>query len=329
MLAILRYRRIAYRLLYGGAADTAGLPKPAVDLLPTFYLPGADGELEAVTDSTPLIRRFERDFCGRNVLPPNPVMRFIDAVIEDYADEWLTKAMFHYRWHYAADIEKAGNILPLQFAGICTPEPKLQGAKAHFSQRQIGRLTVVGSNPTTAPLIEAAYARLLDVMDAHLRCHPFLMGARPGASDFAVYGQLTQLALFDPTSMIVTLARSPRVYAWTGLLDDLSGLEPSEQDWTTPDRIPATLAALLSEVGRTYVPLLLANARALLAGDKHIDTVIDGQRCELQTVTYQGKCLRWLREEFASLGSNDQEVATELLQRTGCASLIFEPLAFG
>ena len=40
----------------------------------------------------------------------------------------------------------------------------------------------------------------------HLRQHRFLMGARPGASDFAVYGQLTQLAHFDPTPMALAVS---------------------------------------------------------------------------------------------------------------------------
>ena len=97
MLAYLRYRHIRYELLLGDQATNAGLPDPKVNLLPTFYLPNEDGEIEAVVDSTPLIRRFEDAFEGRSAIPDNPVLAFINYLIEDYADEWLTKAMFHYR----------------------------------------------------------------------------------------------------------------------------------------------------------------------------------------------------------------------------------------
>lgn len=324
MLAVLRYRHITYRLMVGAAAERAGLPKPAVELLPTFYLSNTEGELEAVTDSTPLIRRFEREVEGRSVLPSDPIMRFVDSLLEDYADEWVTKAMFHYRWHYARDIEKAGDVLPLQYAGICTPEAAVSLAKIQFTQRQTGRLGIVGSNPTTAPLIEAAYVRLLGLLDLHLQQHPFLMGARPGTSDFALYGQLTQLAQFDPTSMDVALAVSRRVVAWVGLMEDLSGLEPTEDGWLSADAIPETLINLLVEVGRTYVPLLLANEAALNARTKQVDVVIDGEHWVLQTVAYQGKCLRWLREEFAALSSSDQSLAAQLLDETGCLSLFRE-----
>ena len=62
MLALLRYRRIAHRLTIGRHEGGGELPEPKVALLPTFFLPNEHGELEAVVDSTPLIRRFEKQF---------------------------------------------------------------------------------------------------------------------------------------------------------------------------------------------------------------------------------------------------------------------------
>ena len=56
----------------------------------------------------------------------------------------------------------------------------------------------------------------------------FVMGERPGGSDFGAYGQLTQLTHFDPD----------------------------------------TIRALLAEVGCVYVPVLLANAKALMAANR-------------------------------------------------------------
>ena len=64
-------------------------------------------------DSSPIIRRLEVEHAGRSVIPADPAMAFLDELIEDYADEWLTKAMFHYRWAYQDDIDKAAQILPL------------------------------------------------------------------------------------------------------------------------------------------------------------------------------------------------------------------------
>jgi len=61
MLSLLRYRRIPHRYLLNNSQAQAAMPQPKVRLLPTFYLPGEAGELEAVTDSTPTIRRLEAE----------------------------------------------------------------------------------------------------------------------------------------------------------------------------------------------------------------------------------------------------------------------------
>ncbi len=321
MLAVLRYRRLPYRLLTTQMAEQLGLPKPVVELLPTFYLANAQGQLEAITDSTPLIRRFDQAIAPRQVQPGHPVLRLIDSLLEDFADEWVTKAMFHYRWHFAADADKASSILPLQSRGICMPPAQASQAKSQFSQRQIDRLAVVGSNPVTSPVIEAAYERLLGLLDAHFQARPFLLGARPGACDFAMYGQLTQLARFDPTPSALTARLAPRVTAWTGVMEDLSGLEPDDADWLAPDQLPPTLLALLREVARCYLPLLLANARALQAGAAQVEAVIDGHTWHQPTVNYQGKCLRWLRQEYASLQGDNRALADDILAHCGCTPL--------
>lgn len=322
MMALMRYRHIPYRYLIGTAADKAGLPKPAVELLPTFYFPNADGTFEAVTDSTPLIRRLEQEVEGRSALPQDPVLAWVDALLEDFADEWVTKAMFHYRWKFAEGIDKAGSILPVHFVGVGSEEALLDAAKAQFSQRQIARLALVGSNDHTAQMIEAGYVRLVDLLDAHLRVQPFLMGQRPGASDFALYGQLSQLAHFDPTSMALTLQRSRRVFAWVDLLEDLSGLAPQPGDWAPSDVLEPTLVALLEELAQGYVPVLLANARALAQGDKQVSAELPAGRWQQGVVPYQAKCLRWLRAQYAALDANAQARAGQILQAAGISDLI-------
>lgn len=326
MMALMRYRHIPYRYLVGEAADRAGMPKPAVELLPTFYLPDAQGQLQAVTDSTPLLRRLGREVPGREARPQCAVLGFFDSVLEDFADEWLTKAMFHYRWHYAPDIDRASKTIPLHWGGTQLDEKVYAASQAFFSKRQIDRLPVIGSNPTTAPLIEAGYLRLLGLLDAHFSQHAFLMGARPGASDFALYGQLSQLALFDPTPMGLAVQHAPRAFAWTGWVEDLSGLEVQDDGWFDAAQLPPSLMDLLAELAQGYVPVMLANARALLRGEKHLQAQLPQGLWEQGTVTYQGKCLRWLREEYAALDATGQTQADAILQAAGIADLIHTPL---
>ena len=320
MLAVLRYKHIPYQLLIGDQAKRLGLPTPKVELLPTFYIPAADGNIEAVVDSTPLIRRFEQAFAGRSVLPTNGAAAFINYLLEDYADEWLTKAMFHYRWYHKPDIEMAGKILPL-WSNLDIPPERHEKAAKMIAERQIARLYVVGSNDITAPVIEDSYKRFLAIMDEIIRKQPFLLGGRPASSDFAVYAQLTQLARFDPTPQAICLDLAPRVFAWTDVVDDLSGIDPQESDWLTHEQMGERLHDLLAEVGRVYAPALLANAAAAMSGKDTMQTTIDGRDWIQPTFPYQVKCLNWIRAEYDALDASGKQQVDSLLAGTGCEAL--------
>jgi glutathione S-transferase len=318
--AVLRYRRIPHVWLVRGSPEARGLPAPRVELLPQLFLPGEDGKLEARVDSTPLIRELETSYSGRSVIPKDPVLAFFDALLEDFADEWLTKAMFHYRWAYPADIAKAAAILPRWFRPD-QPEDRAVAAGEAFAERQIERLHVVGSNPTTTPVIEESYARLLRLLDVHLTHSRFLLGMRPGAADFAIFGQLTQLVAFDPTPAELALALAPRVVAWVDLVEDLSGIEVEEAGWAAREQLPESMRALFEEVGRVYAPFLLANAHALEIGAERVECTIEGRPWVQRPFPYQAKCLGWLRSARAGLSEADRAAVDSVLKGTGCERL--------
>lgn len=318
MLAVLRYRRIPYEFIQSERED---LPKPRVGLIPIFYFPDNQGALQAEVDSTPIIRRLETEYPGRSVMPEDPVIGFINYLLEDYGDEWLTKAMFHYRWYYRDDIELAGSVLP-HYQDVSQPDETIAQMKQMFSERQISRLYVVGSNDTTAPVIEASYRRFLECLNEHLKTWPFLMGTRPGSADFACFGQLTQLTQFDPTPAKVAAADFPRIHAWVSKMEDQSGLQAESATFVTTDDFPATLTALLIEVGRTYVPVMLANAAAIDQGLDKVETEVEGRQWVQEPFPYQAKCLHWLRSEYARLDDEERRQVDALLAGTGCEMLL-------
>jgi len=315
MLAVLRYKHIEYSYINRVQAQAAGLQRPKVELLPTFYFPRAAGGFEPAVDSTPLIRRLDREWPARAVLPPDPVVAFIDALIEDYADEWLTKAMFHYRWHYATDRDKAGALLPLHQA-IDAPTEAVAEMSRQFTERQVGRLRYVGSNDVTAPVIEASYARFLHLFEAILPQRRFLFGARPAAADFAVFGQLTQLTHFDPTPAALSLKMAPRTYAWVEITEDLSGIA-DDAAWAARETHEAVLRGLLAEIGRVYVPVLMANERAILQGAAMVETAVDGLPWQQNPFPYHAKCLAQLRGLRAGLADGERRIVDDWLDGTG------------
>jgi len=319
MLSLLRFRRIPHNLILGGhkIGEESSRPEPKVKLLPTFYFPGADGKTEAVVDSTPIIRRLEQDYGGRSVLPADPSLAFLNDLIEDFADEWLTKPMFHCRWAHDEDAKNAGPLLVF-WQDPTLPADKAKEMATFISNHQINRLYVVGSNAVTAPTIEGSFERLVRILDDLIQKNGYVLGPRPASADFALFGQLTQLAYVEPTSARFLNATSPRLRAWLDRVEDLSGLQVEEGAWPTLADLAPSLKPLLDEIGRVYVPFLLANARAVAAGEKDFATEIDGRAWTQPTFPYQAKCLMWLREGFAALPADAQKAVADVLDGTGC-----------
>ena len=321
MLGVLRYKHLPYSVYWGPGRVPEGYPEPKVRLFPTFYFPdGEDGAPVAVTDSTPIIRRLEASHPERSVLPGDPVLRFLNDLIEDYGDEWLTKAMFHFRWAREVDWKNAAPLLVYWGANMTPPDQADEFAD-FFAKRQIERLYVVGSNEVTAETIEASYERFIGILDGLVARKGFVLGARPSSADFALYGQLTQLAIIEPTSAAITKRISPRVRAWVDLMEDLSGLRPGDEDWVTVEDAQEALAPLIAEIGRTYAPAMAANAKAVMAGDDTFETVIDDKPWTQPVFKYQAKCLGWLRDDHAALSGNERGTVDSMLAGSGCDTL--------
>ena len=236
ILALLRYRNIPYQVSWGDVVHNLSLldiqpPKPV--LLPTLIFEDEEKDYLCKTDTTPIIRYLEKTYEDKSVIPNNPVISFLNYLLEDFADEWTTKYMFHYRWHFKKDAENAKKMLVLQHKLNIDNKSMNQFADV-IAERQINRLWVVGSNDETAEVIDNSYKRYLQLMENHLQNCPFMFGQRPSSSDFALYGQLTQLVGFDPTPRNIAHEISPRTISWVNIMSDLSGLHNNCLLYTSP-----------------------------------------------------------------------------------------------
>jgi len=114
------------------------------------------------------------------------------------------------------------------------------------------------------------------------------------------------------------------VVAYAAAMEDLSGLEPTPEDWFDPAALPTTVGDLLTEIGRVYVPLLIANARGVMSGAESVETVIDGRKWVQQPFPYQAKCLNWLRQDYQALAPAHRATVDTALAGTGCEGLFAE-----
>lgn len=322
MRAVLRYRQIPFRwVLRDSKWDD--LPKPPVPIIPVIVYPNADGSLgEATVDSSPQIMRLEGEFSGRSVVPNDPALAFIDSLIEDFGDEWVTKAMYHYRWAYQDDIDKAGTLLPLS-RNLQMNSDEWQQMYDYITTRQIGRRELVGSTELNTPIIEGSYERVLDIMQEQLTTQDFLLGDRPGRGDFGIFGQFTQLLKFDPTPMSIAAKRAAKTINWVDRVDDLSWLPVEGDDgWVSIEALPTATRKMLDEIGTTYAPFMVANAQALMSGTNEVVCDINGQTYRQGPFAYQGKCLKWIRDEYNSLSDPDRQRVDTALTGTGCEILV-------
>ena len=230
--------------------------------------------------------------------------------------------MFHYRWHYEEDADKAGTILPLIEFSQTLSEEELAQFKNFITQRQSERLWVVGSSEATAELIERGFREFMKLLNDHLAHSSFLLGNKPSSADFGFYGQIVQLIKFDPTPRAICHEIAPRVVAWVEIMDDLSGLDAENLQWSSLEDASKNLQNILKLIGTLYVPLLLENAKAVADESEEWEVAVEGSLWKQKTFRYQAKCLQWIRDEFNALNDNDKQRVMSALSETGCEDVL-------
>ena len=314
MRSLMRYRRITHIWSHGGhvqqLAASSGLPP----VIPVIEYP--DGSYH--NDSTPVLYDLEARHKERSVLPPDPAMAFIAHLLEDFADEWLTKAMFGYRW--LEDVDQVQMSRWLSFDALKGGGLEAsQGMAEHFRGRQVGRMAIVGCTRENFPLIEDSTRRVMQALESHVVNEQWLFGSRPSLAEFSIYGQISQLGV-DPTAQAMMRADFPYAFRWLLHVDDPSGIEG---EWDAPGApLKPVVQQLLAEVGRVYVPFLLANAAASEAGETTFRIEAGGMPYEQGTFKYQLKCLRDLRSRYAALTAETRERIDPILSESNCLEFL-------
>ena len=278
-----------------------------------------DANEVAMQDSTPMIEALEQQFPDPSIVPDDPALAFLAALIEDYADEWLNKAMFHYRWAYPENRQSAAARL---VAMLYEDAPAPKDAEEAVKTRMFARLHHVGSSPATAPLIEASFARLLAILQRLLGDRAYLFGARPCLADFGLAGQLSQLNA-DPSPGAMIKAQAPAVSAWLARMNN----PRAEGDFLSFAGLRGGLTELLrEEIAATYLVWMAANFFAVAEDSQGVGVDIAGVKFVQKPQRYAAKAYSELRRKRALLADNADLAA--LLGETGCDALL-QPLDAG
>ena len=232
------------------------------------------------------------------------------------ADEWLTKAMFHYRWYYEPDQEFAAWWIASDgLSADSVPRAGREVFAHEFGQRQIERMGMVGCTEENKPVIEETYRRILEALETRCGLEGYLFGTRPALADFGLFGQLKTLG-DDPTPRAEMSRIAPTVLHWIRQTDDLSG---NDGEWfSTNTVLPEAVTELLQVCGEAYLPFLAANMRALEVGGEEVTLSIFGKPYAQSPFRYQGKCYSRLRSLYGRLEGGEKQRTDSLLEPTGC-----------
>ncbi len=309
MRALMRYRRIPHIWQHGAATHGLAAAKIKAPVIPVVESP--DGTFH--NDSTPVLYDLETRHAERSIIPPHPAHAFVAHLLEDFGDEWLTKAMFGYRW--LRDVDQVQMSRWLAFDAM--KGGGLDNSQAYadqFRARQVGRMAIVGCTEENFPLIEASTRAVLAALEAHVVNRHCFFGTRPSMAEFGIYGQLSQLGV-DPTPEAMMRADYPYSFRWLLHIDDMSGIEG---DWDGPDTLfEPIIVQLLKVIGDVYMPFLLANAAANADGMKSFSMSAMGYPYKQGTFKYQAKCLIELRARYAALDNRARALIDPILEASG------------
>ena len=244
-------------------------------IIPCMETP--DGEI--IQDGADIIDHFEKG-AGQalrtfDVYPESPVLLAISHLFELFGGEGLLRPAMHYRWDF--DDENL-SFLQAEMALLGGPglppdmaEKQFQLARGRMRKAMIG----FGVQPESEALIEESFAEWLDLFDAHLVDHPFLLGGQPTIGDFGLIASMWAHLYRDPAPTRVIKTHAPRVGRW---VERMTTSEPYLHEYVTDGSlvddtaVPDTLLAMMRFVSEEYLPEIVAHVdRANAWLDDHPD----------------------------------------------------------
>jgi len=315
--SLMRYRRIAYtwQRLWQWLEDGGSVSEVrAVESQRMPLLRFDDGQL--VQGSTNIALDLERRMAtlARSVIPRDPATAFLVHLVEDYADEWWMKSAFAWRW--ILQDEKAVKMSAHHaVADILTPASReeVRSTARKFMTRQRLRTALMGVGDGTG--VVNSMQRDLLAIEQHLEsANRFLFGTRPSLADFAIHGQIAQLVVDgEPSSWL--RENTPRLFAWALALEESSGIEGLWADLS--DGVHPVVTSMLKNIGRYYLPYLVANAEAFDKGLSEFEYSLPGGDVVSQPpIDHQRESLKEIQGRYAGLSTRAKAKLEDILIET-------------
>jgi glutathione S-transferase len=250
-----------------------------------------------LVDTTLIIDYLDRVHPEPRTSPTDPATNFIALLLEDYADEWLWRPAMHYRWSFDNSAELLSSWLAEH-----SPEAdvSLVEKKAFFYERQ--KSTFVdgdGVTGQTRAAVESSYHHALTVLEAIFAGRDFILGDRPTQADFGFMGPMFRHFFCDPDPARLMRDTAPGVHEWVARMWNMKPQRFSSA--VQIESIPGDLGDLLEPVVSVYLPYLLENQKAVIAGQEQVSYDALGVSWTEPAKPFRLWCLDQLRINYQSL----------------------------
>ena len=322
--AVLRHKRIEYR-----SAPQSPFGRDAISIragshaIPALRTP----EDWVLRDSTPIALMLEQRFPDRPLLPPTPVQRIACRLLEDWIDEWFTRAAMYTRWEIPGTPELlaerglAKGVLgrtldeldDRERAAVRASAGPLGAVLKDFMSRGTGE-RVAATRETGADIPIWFEAFLVDLA-RHLEDHDFLLGGAPSLADFAFTGGAVAHFLSDPWPEERIRKLAPTVARYVERCWDTPEVLGA---WIPEDAIPDTWSPFWSEMAGGFASYLRGNREALASGNEWIPLDFGHGPTRMIAVRYREQSRVDIRDDILRLGATEQDrlraaIPTEIL----------------
>ncbi|MDP3737088.1 MAG: glutathione S-transferase C-terminal domain-containing protein [Hyphomonadaceae bacterium] len=272
----------------------------------------------AVHDTTPMMEALEADSPEPSATPADPATAFLACVLEEYADVWLAKAGYHYRWTRKKDQRLAAQ-RSIEDYYVTTPPEDKKAAEDLAIETMLGQMKTMGLEGELGGAVEKSFKRFIKLLDDHLRTHLCIFGGRPSIADFAIAGQLIQM-MKDPTPAKIIEKDGEFVAKWCEFLEDPKPSGPFE----ALDDLKETLAPIFAEdLVAGFLPWAAENLENSLAGNESFEVTLGKEAFTLAPLRSAARSFRELRRKFVT--GQTIETLKAFTDETGSTVFLLRP----
>lgn len=316
--AAARYMRIPHEALPKSPDVRERLEARAgTHLIPVMETP----EGWVIHDSTYIIQLFDMRFPDRAVIPHTPAQRVLCRVIDDWIDEWFTRAALHFRWVTDEGAREGAMAIARDLGGAprdrepSADEQAMVQAVADFilpwGRKAMG---VMAAGPDHQEKLRAEFAAFLKLLEAHYAVMPGLFGERLSMADLKILGAMKAHFISDSVARAFVEEHAPGLIGWT---ESTWERVDEGEAWLAGDAIPETLEPLFPLLLDGFGVFLPENRRAVETGEKWTEFKLAGQSLRILTRPDAEKARQAIMAEIASMTPGDAKAARAALASRG------------